>query len=549
MNKNFKKLIVASLSSLMILNLVSIRIYAQDSRVDVEGKVYTFEDDNKYTFSKSKKFGSSEKKSTYGNFTIAGDLINVSQKDGVPTYEVSSDNIELFYTYDDSLLKAEDKSWHLVSEKSKKIDEKKLDDKIENGVLILQTSKDRINWVDIKSVTNVFKKEPVKTDSFYTSEDVQLLNGCYYRLIVAYRTQREVKPKKVLFMDVVDRETKKHAEVYEFYAYSKNSNQNNISEQQHNLGKRVRTKNFDGYYGKTSIKKGKDPHYGWKLGQFYVDGYTDKVKNKDGNMVFLKNVGDKISLWFNLKQDINKLNGNENLSITADTGGYDQYFETPMMDFGRGTLIVRYTDYNGNQSEPQIYTNFLEANTIVGTDTKVQLFEEGDYEVALDYEVTDNKLLDKVGHYRIFFKFSVRNGNCMVYPFDLVNGNELTNTSMTENGFKLDLAKSRYLKVNVKKETLKDGTDGLVEDVRFNGPAKDGQEYTDEGIYTMTVKNNYTNQTTTKKIYIGNNNIMKAYMNTELSISKINELVKNGAKIDDKGVITLPTKKKNKKNI
>ena len=38
--------------------------------------------------------------------------------------------------------------------------------------------------------------------------------------------------------------------------------------------------------------------------------------------------------------------------------------------------------------------------------------------------------------------------------------------------------------------------DGLIEDTRFNGPAKDGAKYTDDGIYTITVQNEYTNQIT-----------------------------------------------------
>ena len=118
-----------------------------------------------------------------------------------------------------------------------------------------------------------------------------------------------------------------------------------------------------------------------------MSGYTDEVKGSDGNMVFLKNVGDKVTLWFRLNQDINKLNGNKKLSITADGAGSDQYFETPAMDFGRGTLIIRYTDHNNVKAEPTIYTNYLEANTSIGADTKVQLFEEGDYEVALDYQI------------------------------------------------------------------------------------------------------------------------------------------------------------------
>lgn len=113
---------------------------------------------------------------------------------------------------------------------------------------------------------------------------------------------------------------------------------------------------------------------------------------------------------------------------------------------------------------------------------------------------------------------------------------------MTENGFRLDLAKSRYLNVNIKREVLKDSADGLVEDTRFNGPAKDGAEYTDEGIYTITVSNDYTNQFTVKKIYVGTNNILRAYMTTGLSIPEINNLVADGATILDDGTIKLANK-------
>ena len=108
---------------------------------------------------------------------------------------------------------------------------------------------------------------------------------------------------------------------------------------------------------------------------------------------------------------------------------------------------------------------------------------------------------------------------------------------MTENGFRLDLAKSRYLKVNIKREVLKDSADGLVEDTRFNGPAKDGAQYTDEGIYTITVTNEYTGQFTVKKIYVGTNNVLRAHMTTGLSIPEINNLVAQGATISDDGTI------------
>lgn len=533
------QVIALLMAFVMLLSVCPITALAETEKTGVAGKVYEFDKDSDYEFSKSEKSKTSDKASTYGSFAISGEIGNISEKDGVPAYEVNSGNLDVYYTYSDTLLKAKEKEWHLIDDKGKKVDGKKLDEKIMKGALILQTSKDRKNWTDVKCLTNAFSNKPVEVGALYKTTDVQILNGCYYRLIVAYETRKLTKTNKVLFVPVKDYDYKKIAEVYEFYAYAPTT-ENDVtkSEQTYALGNKTRVEEFDGYFGSEKIDK-KDDHYGWDIGQFFVSGYTDKVKESNGNVVFLKNVGDKVTLWFNLAQDINKLNGNEDLRITADTEGYDQYFETPRTDFGKGTLIVRYTDYNNNTSKPQIYTNYLEANASVGADTKVQLFEEGDYEIALDYEVTSDKLIDSVGHYRIFFTYSVRNGNCMVYPIDVSTGSELTNSSMTENGFTLDLAKSRYLQINVKREILSDSADGLVEDTRFNGPAKDGEKYTEEGIYTITAKNQYTNQTTTKKIYVGGNNVLKAFMTSGLSIEDINNLVADGATIDDNGVITL----------
>lgn len=505
----------------------------------IVGKVYEFDKNDDYDISESDKSSSTDKVETYGEFSLLGNIGNISEKNGVPAYEVTSGNLDLYYTYSDALLKAEEKKWHLVADKGKKLDGNKLDKKILKGAIIIQTSKDRKNWTDIKCLTNAFDDEPVRTETLYKTTDVQILNGCYYRIIVAYKIEKLEKIKKIAFVPVKDYEYKKTAEVYEFYAYSPSTEQEvSESEQTYALGKKTRVKEFDGYSGSSEIEK-KDIHYNWDIGQFFVSGFTDKVKESDGNIVFLKNVGDKVTLWFNLNQNINELNGDKDLKITDDTEGYDKYFETERTDFGKGTLIIRYTNYNNNSSEPQVYKNYLAANTSVGADTKVQLFEEGDYEVALDYEVTSDQLIDKVGHYRIFFTFSVRNGNCMVYPLDVSTGSELTNGSMTENGFMLDLAKSRYLQINVKREVLTDSADGLVEDTRSNAPAKDGEKYTEEGIYTITATNQYTNQKTTKKIYVGTNNLMKAVMTSGLSIEEINKLISEGATIDDEGTLTL----------
>lgn len=531
-----------------VLSNYPIMVYAVSSGVNVFGKVYEFDKKSHYEFSSADEYTlTSDDGETYGKLSINGNITDTSEIDGIASYGIESKNVTFSYTYGDSLLTAGEGEWHLTDDKSKTVDYIELNERIMKGVLILQTSTDGLTWVDDVCKTNVFEEIPTQTGSFYSATDVQLVNGCYYRVIVAYETRIISDPTKILFASLDNYEYKKQAEVYEFYVYSKNESLDALVESKntlkYSLGSKVNTGKDNGYSGSNDIEN-KDPHYGWELGNFFVSGYTRNTKDENSNPVFLKNVGDKVTLYFNLQQDIDHLSGNEALSISEDSNGYDKYFETNKTNFGRGALIIRYTDYENVQHEPTIYTNYLNANAKTGADTIVQLFEEGDYEVALDYKIKNNKtkvfgqsILPEYNDYRIFFKFSVRNGNCMVYPFDVTTKAELTNSSITENGFYLDLAKSRYLDINIKKEVLKEGAEGLTEDIRFNKPAKDGDQYTEEGIFTITVSNRYTNQLTTKTIYVGANKVLKAFVTTGLSIKEINNLVSQGSEIANDGTI------------
>lgn len=310
----------------------------------------------------------------------------------------------------------------------------------------------------------------------------------------------------------------------------------------------VNTEKDNGYSNEDVIKNG-DPHYGWKLGKFALSGFSSKRLDEEGNYILLKNVGDNITLYFILEQDINALDGNKDLKIKEDTNGYDNYFGVKKTNFGRGTLIIRKIDSTGNKNEPKIYVNYLEG-IMVGANTKIDVFEEGDYEVSLDYEVFSDGFLffNKNNDYKIRFNFKIRNGNTMIFPFDVVTREELKNTSITENGFYLDLANSKYLNVNIKREVLKEGADGLVEDTRYNRPAKDKEEYTEEGIYTITVENQYTNEKTIKKIYVGKDKILKAHIQSGRSIESVRELINLGATIDENGNINnIPKDYNNKK--
>lgn len=311
------------------------------------------------------------------------------------------------------------------------------------------------------------------------------------------------------------------------------------------LGKTVNAGLDTGYSESNSIEES-DPHFGWSLGSFYISGFTS-VQRDDGRVTFLKTTDDKIALHFRLDQDIDCLNGEKSLTIADDTDGYDEQLGVKKSEdgFGRGTLIIRQTDYQNEKSEPQVYVDYL-TGIEAGADTEVQLFEEGDYEVVFDYEIKNDvrnvlglvSVLPEYHDYTARFEFSVRNGNAMVFLFDSETGDELTNSATTDNGFTIDLARSRYLEVNVKRETLSDNGNELIEDTRFNVPAKDGEEYTDPGVYTITVFNPSTSQSTEKIICVGDNDVLKAYAKTGYSIKEIQSLKKQGAFISDTGDIS-----------
>lgn len=538
---------VILLSVLMLFHSTN-PAHAESNEIDMTGVVYELEKDGSYEFSKSYiSAETADAKNSFGKLSISGNIASNGKMNGIPAYMLKSGNALFSYSFNQDRLFVDDAKWSIISDKSKTIDTIKIDENIQNGVLILQTSLDGENWVREAVLTNIFTEDTPLTEAFYSSLDVQIQNGCYFQIIVAYRLRLRLDDKKVLFVDVEDFDYKKIAEVYEFYAKGEDLTTSPNDTPAKNLGSKIKTKKDSGFSGEIALKEN-DPHYGWDIGQFFINGYTRETKDVNGNPIFLKNVGDKATLWFKLQQDINRLNGNSSLAISSDTNGYDQYFETSKTDFKRGALIISFTDHQGVRHDPIIYTNFLEANTRTGADTRVQLFEEGDYEVALNYEIKKNprqvgsiSIVPTYTNYRIYFKYSIRNGNCMVFPFDLLTGAQLSNEAITGNGFKLDMAKSRYLTIDVSRSIFNTNSDGTrVEDILFNRPAKDGEEYKEDGKYVFNVRNLYTGENTTKTIFVGEDVFFKTLSLSGLSLAQINDQIAAGAEIAADGSLVFP---------
>ena len=524
--------------------------YAVERKEVLAGKSYDLGEKDEYQIDKAEL--TSEKVS---RFYLIGDISEVSMKNGFSSYAVESGNLKLMVdtSFGKKLVEPErEEDWHIITDKSKIVDSVELEDKIETGAIILQTSKDGKAWINVAAETDIYNKLDAvnkrtingeQVSAFYETSNVQITAGCYYRIIVAYKLERVVEPSKVLFVEVKNTEQKERMEIYEFYAHDSNVNpveELNIADA-YEFSDVCRVDSQDGFENPTVVKSD-DPHNDWTLGKFYVSGYTDVIYDEE-IPVFLKVPEDKAVLWFNLEHELDKCNGRTDVKVEYIATGSDVYFGTPTIsDFGRGTLIIRKTDKN-NRKERYIYTNYLEASATAGANTRVDLFEEGDYEVALDYQLHYDKpfvfgtTTTKTLTYRVFFKFKVRNGDISAFIRDVDTNQFVTNANIAENGFYIDVANSQYLTLSIKREVLSESMDGLVEDTKFSGVAKEGRHYTEEGIYTVTVKNMATGDSVEKKVYVGNTDILKAHMVTGVSIGEINERLAVGAYIDEKGYI------------
>lgn len=557
MRKILMRILADVLVAVMAISLMTavfhIQSYAKDISLQVVGDKYSFGERDHYEFSSSSEKIMISSGTDYGTFSIAGDIKSAGDVNGFIAYDVNEGNIAFSYVTKTGLKDASVDAWHLVDDKTKNVNDVTLDKNILSGALILQSSFDGETWITDKTWTDILGEKSEFTSEFYTTNDIQLLNGCYYRIIVAYKTSKKLEDGK--FLKGAKYDYAKYAEVYSFYAISKDeANRKNTSSSvtpRKEFNDVVNTKKDTGY----DIKQGKDfdkddPHFGWKLGYFTVNGYTRETMENNGNVVFLKTVGDDITLWFTLTQDINCLNNNSNLVISDDNNGYDKNYQINQTDFKHGTLIVKYTDEEGNSHDPVIYTDFLLANTKTGADTKIQIYEEGEYEVALDYEIKNTprkvgsiEVVPTYTNYKMFFKFSIRNGNTMVFPKDLkAPHSELKDGQITESGFSVDLAKSKYLTIDIVRETVSVNPDGTISlDVRNNTVGRDNGEYSQEGKYSITVKNLYSNgEPTTKVIYVGTNKYLRALANNKLTVDKLNDKILQGYVIEEDGTLTAP---------
>ncbi len=276
-----------------------------------------------------------------------------------------------------------------------------------------------------------------------------------------------------------------------------------------------------GNYSESKSITRSDIDNGCELGSFIISGFTEKEESGT-KTTFVKTRGHDMTLWFDLERNIDDLPGNGKRSILSDPKGWDTTFKAPesVTDFGRGTLLVQHVGADG-KPRTVIYTDYLAAKETGTANTRIEIKEEGIYNVALDYMIKNSDLkeaLNSTTCYRISFSFEVKNGSGMVYLFDTETGSELEDYSRTEAGFRIDKGNSKSVKVNYIRFAINQNGNAL--DVRASAPASDGDVFTETGYYILTMINTETGVALEKHIFVGDQSDLEEYSEIELELKK-----------------------------
>lgn len=117
-------------------------IAKEENEQAIDGLVYEIQNDKNFIYSDSDKSEKSTNQNTIGLFHLAGKVAKDPNKENA--YICEKENILFQYRIDpDQLVKNED-TWHLISSNAKTVNEVELNEKVESGALIIQTSRSEV---------------------------------------------------------------------------------------------------------------------------------------------------------------------------------------------------------------------------------------------------------------------------------------------------------------------------------------------------------------------------------------------------------------------
>lgn len=207
----------------VLLGLARNNVQAAENTVHENGTVYEFDKDSHYALDDAVSIVAASTDNTMGLFSISGNFTLDSSDEisaDIPVYIVEDALISLSYSFDKADLNTDESGWCIVDDKTKTVDDIKLESNILSGALVLQTSLDGETWYThtVENSTDIFDEDGNLGDPFYEAVDIQLQNGCYYRVLIVYEMRIKQGNATGPLARSKNYSYKKVAEVYEFYA-------------------------------------------------------------------------------------------------------------------------------------------------------------------------------------------------------------------------------------------------------------------------------------------------------------------------------------------
>lgn len=278
---------------------------------------------------------------TMGTFSITGPFNDDSTYRSTPAYGTTG-GVTFNYSYDGAYQDESAEKWYIKSDSSTSVAGHSISGSVGTGAVMVLKSSDGVTYTNVATDVNFFTNNKAGKTGFYTTDGNDILQGTYYRVIVAYQMFWE--NGKILFWH--EEKTAECIEVYDFYLCA---NTGVISI--HNLAAAEDLPVVDGYdadeiaKGETLLD-GSTTTKGFsidKLGTSYVVNIV-----KDGAQEF-KNVADGTQFTENglyRITAITKLGRQITTNVYVFNGGadsgYSTYFGDNLID---GRRILRFTDY------------------------------------------------------------------------------------------------------------------------------------------------------------------------------------------------------------
>lgn len=211
-------LLLFQVASAETVKVAKTNFYQSDKRFEVTGDVTV----------KRMAFG----QASLGTLSVDAIVLDETEFEDTQALIVKKDTSVTFSytdikTMDDNSIP--DTSWHIASDGARSIGTIDFKSKIEKGGIVVQKSLDGSEWSTAFTNTNIFANSPEELRNFYTASRADIGNGCYYRITIAYKTERKTKQSNFLFIDTSSWDHRWHVEMYEIFLLSDDEAPENIN--------------------------------------------------------------------------------------------------------------------------------------------------------------------------------------------------------------------------------------------------------------------------------------------------------------------------------